>query len=154
MTLSKVKSVQEREHFKNPHGEGDLIGHFYTMEDGTKLKANHKKLFPFPEGSEVGYEVTKETEKYGKEGKVMKPEAFENRKTGPNRKYDPEKEAYRQYLIIAQSSQAHAVELYKMGGISNPNSPEKALEEIKMMTETMVNQVVEIAAKKYQESKK
>ena len=80
-TLSKVKSVQGNGSFENqygaeqPDGKKLLFSYEYEFEDGVCLKANHKTDdYPFPEGSDVEYEITSNSDKYGKKGKVSKPE--------------------------------------------------------------------------------
>jgi len=82
-TISKVKSVQGNGSFKSEFGalqdNGDnlLFSFEYQFEDGTVLNANHKtNVSPFPVGSEAEYEVTRESEQYGKGGKVSKPDSY------------------------------------------------------------------------------
>ncbi len=91
MKTSKVKSVQGNGSFKSGYGalqdNGDklLFSFEYEFEDGIVLKANHKtNVTPFPEGSEVEYEITRESEQYGKSGKVSKPQSkgFNNSNKG------------------------------------------------------------------------
>lgn len=88
ITLSKVKTVQATGSFPNDygavqdnpelphHGQKLLYKFEYEMEDGVILTANHKTtISPFPAGTPVDYEVTKDDEKYGKSGKVKKPDS-------------------------------------------------------------------------------
>ena len=79
--LSKVKNVQSNGSFENqygaeqPDGKKLLFKFEYEFEDGVVLTANHQTtVSPFPIGSDVEYEITRESEQYGKSGKVSKPE--------------------------------------------------------------------------------
>ena len=108
-TLSKVKSVQGNGSFENqygaeqPDGKKLLFSYEYEFEDGVCLKANHKTDdYPFPIGSDVEYEITRESEQYGKSGKVSKPEetsTFSGGKSDSVQKY-----------IVRQSSLNRAIE--------------------------------------------
>ena len=72
MKTSKIKNIQGAGDFDTHHGK--LYSFEYELEDGTILKANHKKTpSPFNIGDEVEYEVTREHPEYGKSGKVRKP---------------------------------------------------------------------------------
>jgi len=80
-TISKVKSVQGSGSFESQYGaeQSDgkklLFSYDYEFEDGTALSANHKTVpAPFKIGDTVEYEVTRESEQYGKSGKVSKPQ--------------------------------------------------------------------------------
>jgi len=80
-TISKVKSVQGSGSFESqygaeqPDGKKLLFSYDYEFEDGTALSANHKTVpAPFKIGDTVEYEVTRESEQYGKSGKVSKPQ--------------------------------------------------------------------------------
>ena len=82
-TISKVKNVQGNGSFENqygaeqPDGNKLLFKFDYEFEDGISMMANHKtNISPFPVGTEVEYEVTRESEQFGKSGKVSKPSDF------------------------------------------------------------------------------
>lgn len=79
--ISKVKNVQGNGSFENQYGAQQedgkklLFSFEYEFEDGTILKANHKTSTPtFAAGDSASYEVTEDDPKYGKKGKVKKPE--------------------------------------------------------------------------------
>jgi len=81
MITSKVKSVQGSGSFESqfgaeqPDGKKLLFSYEYQFEDGIVLSANHKTVpAPFKKGDTVEYEVTRESEQYGKSGKVSKPQ--------------------------------------------------------------------------------
>ena len=76
MTLSKVKGVQPSGSFDMEiNGNTVTLYKFeYVFEDGIVLTANHKTTTPpFPEGTEVEYEITKKHAEHGMSGKVKKP---------------------------------------------------------------------------------
>lgn len=80
MITTKVKSVQGCGSFESvngaeqPNGKKLMFSYDYEFEDGVFLQANHKSVpSPFPVGSEVEYEVKRESDKYGKSGRVIKP---------------------------------------------------------------------------------
>lgn len=62
MKNSKVKTVDFIKSFE--YNNETYYSHRYTMEDGTEINANHKKMNPIAVGSDVEYEV-KENDKYG-----------------------------------------------------------------------------------------
>ena len=107
--LSKVKNVQANGSFENQYGmeQSDgkklLFKFEYEFEDGVSLTANHQTTAsPFPIGSDVEYEITRESEQYGKSGKVSKPEeapTFSGGKSDSVQKY-----------IVRQSSLNRAIE--------------------------------------------
>lgn len=74
MKTSKIKSVNFS-HSWNKDGT-DYYTHDYTFEDGGKIQANHMSKYPFGVGDEVEYEVKKNHEKHGPQGKVSKPNNF------------------------------------------------------------------------------
>ena len=72
-TISKVKGVQGAGHFDGKFGR--MFKFDYSMEDGTNLQANHKTEDGFfVVGSEVEYNITRESDQFGKSGKVGKPQ--------------------------------------------------------------------------------
>lgn len=81
MKTTKVKSVQGNGSFEHefgadqPDGKKLLFSYDYEFEDGVFMRANHKTVpSPFKIGDTVEYEVTGESEKYGKKGRVIKPQ--------------------------------------------------------------------------------
>ena len=85
--ISKVKNVQGNGSYENqygaeqPDGKKLLFKFDYDFEDGVSLSASHKtNVAPFPIGTEVEYEVTRESDQYGKSGKVSKPQDFQGGK--------------------------------------------------------------------------
>jgi len=62
MKNSKVKTVDFIKSFE--YNNETYYSHRYTMEDGTEINANHKKMNPIAVGSDVEYEV-KDNDKYG-----------------------------------------------------------------------------------------
>ena len=73
MKTSKVKSVQQDGTWNSKHDNDLMYKHEYQFEDGVVLQASHKTQKPFAEGVEVEYEVTRESDQYGKSGTVKKP---------------------------------------------------------------------------------
>lgn len=55
MKISKVKTVDFLQSFE--YQNETYYSHRYTMEDGTEIIANHKKMNPISVGAEVEYEV-------------------------------------------------------------------------------------------------
>ena len=114
--LSKVKSVQSTGSFENDfgvlqdNGKKLLFKFEYVFEDGIVLTANHKTTTsPFPEGSEVEYEITKEHAEHGKSGKVKKPDS--GNYTQSNASNSKPMDDTRQLMICRQSSLNRAVEV-------------------------------------------
>ena len=116
MTLSKVKSVQNNGSFENEYGAPNeqgkkLLYKFeYVFEDGIVMTANHKTTTsPFPVGSEVDYEITKEHAEHGKSGKVKKPDS--GNFTRSNASNGKPMDNNVQLMIVRQSSLNRAVEV-------------------------------------------
>ena len=81
MKTTKVKAVQGSGSFESqygtelPNGKKLMYTYDYEFEDGVFMQANHKTIPPpFKVGDTVEYEVTRESEQYGKSGKVSKPD--------------------------------------------------------------------------------
>jgi len=119
MNTSTVKTVVPKGSFENEygalqdnselplHGKKLLYKFEYTMENGITLTANHKtNTSPFPAGSPVDYEVTKEDDKHGKSGKVKKPEQAQH--SAPS---DGGGNSDVQLMIVRQSSLKVAFDL-------------------------------------------
>lgn len=122
--LSKVKSVQANGSFPNDYGavqdNPDLPNHGqkllykfeYEFEDGTVMTANHKTtVSPFPEGSEVEYDIVKTHPEHGKSGKVKKPDS--GNYTGSKASNDKPMDNTTQTMIVKQNALGHATELLK-----------------------------------------
>lgn len=117
MISSKVKHVLSSGSFESqygtPNAEGKkLMYKFeYTMEDGVTLTANHKtQTGNFKEGEPVEYEITKESEQYGKSGKVSKPDSGNYQSNASSAsKSDPKVQG----MIVKQNALGHATELLK-----------------------------------------
>lgn len=128
MSLSAVKSVQANGSFPNDygavqdnpdlphHGQKLLYKFEYEMEDGTIMTANHKtSISPFPEGSEVEYEIVKTHPEHGKSGKVKKPDTGNYTRSGASNGKPIDDNV--QAMIVKQNALGHATELLKHNAI-------------------------------------
>jgi hypothetical protein len=95
MKTTKVKTVQGAGNFESKYGAEQTDGkkllftYDYEFEDGTFLQANHKSVpAPFKVGDEVEYEVTRESEQYGKSGKVSRVDMSVYARPTPNQTQD------------------------------------------------------------------
>jgi len=95
MKTTKVKTVQGSGSFESKYGAEQTDGkkllftYDYEFEDGTFLQANHKSVpAPFKAGDAVEYEVTRESEQYGKSGKVSRVDMSVYARPTPNQTQD------------------------------------------------------------------
>lgn len=101
--ISKVKSVQQDGTWNSKHDNALMYKHEYEFEDGTLLQASHKTQNPFKQGDEVEYNVTRESDTYGKSGNVKW--VADNQQLFSGGKSDKV-----QTYIIRQSSLTRAIE--------------------------------------------
>lgn len=81
-TVSKVQSVTPSGHFDGSFGR--MFKFNYVMEDGISIQANHKtETGFFAAGSEVEYNITKDSPQYGLSGKVGRVQDEQYRQAAP-----------------------------------------------------------------------
>lgn len=133
MKTSKVKSVQQDGTWNSKHDNALMYKHEYEFEDGTKLEASHKTQKPFAEGVEVEYEITRESDQYGKSGTVKKPQ--EQSQAGGGQKSDKV-----QTYIIRQSSLKVALDFMNV----DPNGSQNTFTttRLKALAEDLTNYVL------------
>lgn len=144
--LSKVKTVKPTGSWEGQYGK--MYKFWYVFEDGTEGTANHKAEGGFFQpGTEVEYEASQTTHPQdGKKLKVSKPKEGGFQSGG--KKIDPEAEALRQRLIVAQSSQAHAVTILQLKGIHTQSvTNDQILTDVEELTKGLYQQVYQIAEK-------
>lgn len=99
MKNSKVKTVDFIKSFE--YNNETYYSHRYTMEDGTEINANHKKMNPIAVGSEVEYEV-KGNDKFGNPKGTVKELKQNNFKGGY--KSEPKDQGIITYLSCLSSA--------------------------------------------------
>lgn len=104
MKISKVKSVDFLQSFE--YNSETYYSHRYTMEDGTEIIANHKKMNPISAGAEVEYEV-KGNDKLGNPKGNVKEVKQNNFNGGGGKSYQDNSDA-----ILMQTCIKAVVEMY------------------------------------------
>lgn len=119
--ISKVKSAQANGTWDSQYGL--MYKYEYVMQDGTVITANHKENKHYEVGTEVEYEI-KRTNSHGNSGSVGLPKD-ENAGVGSSssnnssNNYKGGKDNRTQFMILAQSTMAKSVDIYKTGSLED-----------------------------------
>lgn len=141
MKTSKVKTVQQNGTWNSKHDNALMYNHDYEFEDGMILQASHKTLIPFTEGVVIEYEVTKESDQYGRSGTVKKPQEQFQGGQKPQEQYAGSRKPDKvQTYIIRQSSLKVALDYMNV----DPNASQETFttKRLKALAEDITNYVL------------